>query len=574
MSFASVFSRLLPMSRGRGPVCTLLFGGALLLPGALCAQSAGTFESFPGPELDGSTVFTAVVAYPSKTATDITPVENILAAGDVFALTDLDSNGSVVPTFVNPTIGNASRVIYTIVPAQPGAYTDPSNPLFYIGGLFGKTFITDKDKLPAQNVKRLALKAGVIDDSFDVGTGADDGYVTALVPLNDASNSLVAVGLYNTFNKQKYPHVVRLTTAGGISPGFASVPVNDNVFAAAAQIVPALGTSDSIAPQFLIGGTFTAIGSTAYTKLARINYDGSVDASFRPVIDERVLAIATQPDGKIIIGGQFMVVNGQTVNHLARLNQDGSLDTSFSGGVSMVPTGTSAPVAVYVINLLPDGRMYVGGNFYAVDGVSRLYLARLNADGSLDTSFDTGDVITNSVQTVAVQVDNKVLAGETVSKKINNIFPPSLVRFYGDAVSLETAVTVTATKSDARTGDSKTRRNGVVTFSRESTNVTAALSFYFTVSGTAQQGSAFHALKATNVSGDLYRATFPAGAKTLSLKIKTLGTVLPDSPESLTFTLEPSPDASALYNTGAYVSTTTGTRAALPVAATVKIRNP
>ncbi len=161
---------------------------------------------------------------------------------------------------------------------------------------------------------------GVIDSSFDVGTGADDGYVTALVPLNDASNSLVAGGLYNTFNKQKYPHVVRLTTTGAISPDFAAVPVNDNVFAAAAQIDPALGTPDPAAPQFLIGGTFTAIGSTAYTKLARINYDGSVDASFKPVIDERVLAIAAQPDGKIIIGGQFAVVNGQTVGHLARLN--------------------------------------------------------------------------------------------------------------------------------------------------------------------------------------------------------------------------------------------------------------
>ena len=563
MSFASVFSRLLPVSRGRGSVCTLLLGSALLLPGALRAQFAGNFEANLGPELDDSTVFTVIVANVPRKIGSTKIVERILAGGDLFALSELDSTGSLLPSFINPTIGGDNRVIYTIVPAQPGTYTDASNPLFYIGGLFGKTQV-NKTKLPAQNVQRLSL-AGVIDSSFDTGTGADDGYVTAIVPLNDTGvNSLVVGGLYTTFNKQAYPHVVRLTSTGAISPGFAPVPVNDNVFAAAAQIDPALGTADPVAPQFLIGGTFTAIGNTDYTKLARINYDGSVDASFKPVIDERVLAIATQPDGKIIVGGQFAVVNGQPVGHLARLNQDGSLDTTFAASVGVIPQDTSAPVAVYAINLLPDGRFYVGGNFYAANGVTRRYLARFNTDGSLDENFDPGVAITNSVQTIAVQQDNQVIVGETVNKKVNNVFPPTLIRLYGDLTTIDAAVTVTATKPDARTGDSTARKNGLVTFTRSGASNAAPLTFYFMATGTAQQGSAFHALKATNVSGNLYRATFPAGQDTFQLRVKTLGTVLADSPESLTFTVEPSPDASALYNTGSGV----------PTAATVKIRNP
>ena len=560
MSFASVFSRLLPTSRVRGSVCTLLLGSTLLLPGALRAQFAGNLDINLGPELDGSTVFSAIVVYHFETATNNTTVLNILAGGDTFALSELEDTGSELSTFINPTIGNAGRVVYTIVPAQDGVFTDRSNPLFYIGGLFGKT-VVNKVKMPAQNVKRMTLD-GVIDSTFDVGTGADDGYVTALLPLNDASNSLVVGGLYNTFNKQAYPHLVRLTTAGGIDPGFASVPVNDNIFAAASQIDPELGIANPAAPQFLIGGTFTAIGNTDYTKLARINYDGSVDSSFKPVIDERVLAIATQPDGKILIGGQFMVVNGQSVGHLARINVDGSLDTTFNASVGVVPTGTSAPVAVYAINLLPDGRMYVGGNFYAADNVARRYLARLNADGSLDDSFDPGVAIINSVQTIAVERDNKVIVGETVSKKVNNNFLPTLIRLFGDVALVDTSVSIEPTMTSAVTGTGTTRKNGAVTFERTG-SLASALTFYFTATGTAQQDSAFRPLKATRVSGNLYRATFPVGVASLKLKVKTLAAAVPNSPETLTFTVQPSPDASALYNLGS----------GLPVVATVKIRN-
>ena len=519
-----------------------MIGCVLLLPAALRAQFAGNFDSSLGLELDGSNVFSAIVVYRYTSATDSTPVENILAGGDFFALSELDNTGSLLPTFISPTIGTAGRVVYTIVPTQNGVFTDPSRPLFYIGGLFGKT-VVDKVKTPAQNVKRMTVD-GVIDSTFDTGTGADDGYVTALLPLNDASNSLVVGGLYNTFNKQAYPHLVRVTTAGAISPGFSPVPFNDDVFAVAAQIVPALGTPDPVAPQFLVGGTYTAIGNTAYSRLARINYDGSVDTSFQPVIDERVLAIATQPDGKIIIGGQFATVNGQTVGHLARLNMDGSLDTTFNASVSTVPDGTTAPVAVYTINLLPDGRMYVGGNFYAAGNVSRHYLARLNADGSLETTFDPGVAITNSVQTIAVERDNDVVVGETVSKKVNNTFLPTLIRLYGDAVA---EASVNVTQRNAVTGSLAQRVNGVVVFERTG-NTAAPLTIYFTVTGTAEEGIAYRPLKATALGGDLYRVTLPAGASTFHLRVKTTDNPSLPKTETVTFTVQPAPDGS--YNVG------------------------
>ena len=52
------------------------------------------------------------------------------------------------------------------------------------------------------------------------------------------------------------------------------------------------------------------------------------DASFAPQINGGVGYMQILPDQKILIAGGFTTINGQTIRNLARLNQDGSLDTS------------------------------------------------------------------------------------------------------------------------------------------------------------------------------------------------------------------------------------------------------
>ncbi|WP_198973221.1 delta-60 repeat domain-containing protein, partial [Xylophilus sp. ASV27] len=68
-------------------------------------------------------------------------------------------------------------------------------------------------------------------------------------------------------------------------------------------------------------------------------------------------------------------------NYLARLNADGSLDTGFNPGANST---------VYSLAVQPDGKVLVGGAFNQLGGQRRNGLARLNADGSLDTGFDPG----------------------------------------------------------------------------------------------------------------------------------------------------------------------------------------
>src|SRR5205814_2091386 len=106
--------------------------------------------------------------------------------------------------------------------------------------------------------------------------------------------------------------------------------------------------------------------------------EGSLDTSFDPGTgaDFTVLTTAVQSDGKIIIGGL-------NTGGIARLNSDGSRDTSFD-------PGTGADFTVFTTALQSDGKIIIGGKFLNYGLTPRSHIARLNSDGSLDTSFDPG----------------------------------------------------------------------------------------------------------------------------------------------------------------------------------------
>jgi hypothetical protein len=88
-------------------------------------------------------------------------------------------------------------------------------------------------------------------------------------------------------------------------------------------------------------------------------------------VNDRVRAVAVQPNGEIIIGGDFTVVDGVTRNRVARLHADGSLDSYFD-------TSSGADGAVYDAAIQPDGKVVIGGEFTSVDGVANVHIARVN----------------------------------------------------------------------------------------------------------------------------------------------------------------------------------------------------
>ena len=144
-----------------------------------------------------------------------------------------------------------------------------------------------------------------------------------------------------------------------------------------------------------MAGQFSTIGGTARTNVARLNLDGTVDPSFNPVANGPVRAILSQRDNRIVLGGDFTTLQpggtgaATARNRLARLNADGSLDTAFNPNV-----GGQLQPQVHALMLQADNRIVAGGSFTTVQpngaatATTRNYLARFNADGSLDATFN------------------------------------------------------------------------------------------------------------------------------------------------------------------------------------------
>ena len=170
----------------------------------------------------------------------------------------------------------------------------------------------------------------------------------------------------------------------------------------------------------MVGGDFDVSGQS-YADIARFTANGSLDTTFSPLsgADDLVYALGWQLDGKVVVGGAFTHLNGIAYNRLARLNPDGSLDTT-----SFFP-GLGADDTVKNITLQLDGTMYVGGQFSSFNGTHRLGFTRLYANGTVDTTFlDTAynqfaglkkiySDDTPAVYASGVQSDGNVIIGGT-----------------------------------------------------------------------------------------------------------------------------------------------------------------
>ena len=159
--------------------------------------------------------------------------------------------------------------------------------------------------------------------------------------------------------------------------------------------------------RILLGGEFLAVQDLSRQRIARLDANGLLDPAFNPAgPNAEIAVIIVQTNGQILVGGPFKTFNGIARNGLARLNPDGSLDPGFNPGAGV---STANSDVIKAIVLLPGGRIVVAGNFTQYNGVARSRVAVLNPDGSLDTSFDPGSGPDGVVNAIAVQPDGKLL---------------------------------------------------------------------------------------------------------------------------------------------------------------------
>jgi uncharacterized delta-60 repeat protein len=234
---------------------------------------------------------------------------------------------------------------------------------------------------------------GSLDTSFDPGAGADLEVHTAVV---QPDGKIIIAGRFTTINNAFRYRITRLNSNGSLDATFnpASGP-NSTVDRVAVQ-------ADN---KVVICGGFLSYKDSVRASVARLNVDGSVDPTFNPGTGANNFADALliQPDGKIIIAGAFTSYNGTSRIRIARLNTNGSLDTGFD-------PGSGANQQIYCCALQPDGKIIIAGSFTMYNGTTRIGVARLNGDGSLDLSFDPGTGA-NGFDAIAIQADGKVIAG-------------------------------------------------------------------------------------------------------------------------------------------------------------------
>ncbi|MDQ3130409.1 MAG: hypothetical protein M3Q99_06565, partial [Acidobacteriota bacterium] len=343
--------------------------------------------------------------------------DGILAPG----LKRLNPDGSLDSTFIAPQTDQVHSILdIEILPDDK----------ILVGGEF---------RFIGSRVSNLGLlnANGTVDNTFATGFPADR--------VNDAEvqpdGKIIVAGVLNSVN------FVRRYSRNGRAQDieFTQATTNNSIEVVKLQ-------ADG---KILAGGSFTSVNGLEQERIARLNTDGTLDTNFNlntMEADGVINDIAVRPNGKIIIGGGFTSYGTIARQKLAQLNENGTLDTAFQDNTILTTTavndieilsdgnifvGTNNDVvgsplilvnsdgkaldsfAPYIARIgrvreilqLPNGKILIGGEFPFVNGVARNSLARLNSDGSLDTTFVPYFTTNQIINAVAVQADGKILVG-------------------------------------------------------------------------------------------------------------------------------------------------------------------
>ncbi len=336
--------------------------------------------------------------------------------------------GDVDQTFNASAYGLTNGTVHVIKKQQDGKYL--------IGGNF-----TDVNGVTAGGISRLNadLSADTTFNPADFGNGAGLGGTVYGIGVQSDGKIIVAGDIFGADNVYG-PGVKRLLPNGLIDNSFLAPQVpqgsvyydvivlpNDKILVGGLRF-NSDGSPDNSFSGLISGSKSMALqpdgkilAGTAVFR--RYNSDGTVDNSF-PVVntDGTVESIVYLPDGKILIGGSFRNVNSFQQGGISRINADGSLDLTFNQNM------LGATGIIYDIVPKSDGKFLLGGSILTYNGVTKNRIVQINADGSPDNSFQNTPAINGfAVNDIKILPDGKLLIGTSPNSAI-----PSLLRLNAD----------------------------------------------------------------------------------------------------------------------------------------------
>jgi len=229
-----------------------------------------------------------------------------------------------------------------------------------------------------------------IDTSFVIGDGFNTAATINAIALQ-SDGKILCGGTFTGYSGTSIARILRLNSDGSRDTTFQSG-------------TGATGTINSILVQsdnkILVGGAITQYSGVSLSGITRLNIDGSIDPSFTCSLSptsNAVVSMALQSNGKIVITGGFTSVNSTSINRIARLETNGSIDATFSAGTGFNLAGS-------IVNVESDGKIMVGGSFSGYNGNASSRIIRLNGDGSIDNTFVVGSGFTSSDTTQVISI--------------------------------------------------------------------------------------------------------------------------------------------------------------------------
>jgi uncharacterized delta-60 repeat protein len=313
------------------------------------------------------------------------------AGRDTFAL--LSSTGALDTSLnMNATAPGGTRVIAV----QPDGK-------ILVGGIFSRVNGAARNRLVRFNAN------GTVDAGFNSEVNINS--LTTLLVQPDGKILVGGLNLVRNVSGSTPYALVRLNADGSYDSSFTLSGVQ-------ARTAKALALQPD--GKIIFSYTIPVLGINFSGDVSRLNSDGSVDSSF----DGLALpfeALTVLPDGKILAGGPFGMryVSTQTGSEphigMFRLNADGSHDRTFQSGL-IADEGVAGASAVYTFERLPDGKILVGGLLYtSTASSSPVGVARLNANGSIDNAFHLNTISSAyefpRVEDLQTGPDGKIVVG-------------------------------------------------------------------------------------------------------------------------------------------------------------------
>jgi uncharacterized delta-60 repeat protein len=362
----------------------ILTNGKVLVAGAFTSWNGVPTSRVVRLNADGSVDPTfSVGAGPNNSVGGL----DLLGTGEIIitgGFTSISGSAALGYAKLNADGSNASGFTYNSFSGVSNSWSAP--------------VVQDDDKVLLYSVfgtLRRINPDGSEDLSFIPGS-ASSGNINSVEYLSNGQ--ILVGGSFSSYNGFSQPRLVRLNSDGSSDLSFTpGVNSGSNLRVAAIMEL----NSGNIA----IGGEFSFVNSFQLNNVAVINMNGEV-VFFEPAIAGAGLALAVQPDNKILVGGSFSHYYGQEAGNLVRLLPDGQIDTTFYAEVE--------PYFNYPITdilVLDNGSILISGTFTSVNGISSASkVARLFPDGTVDTSFISPNISANTrIESIDVQPDGKVL---------------------------------------------------------------------------------------------------------------------------------------------------------------------